>query len=179
MRRARLLLVSGLIAASTLASTAPGTFAAYQGQVRSNSDGFSASCLGYVDTYPQQLYSLAVGQMAKLGYAVTDASLGSAFTRSAFLTTVGKDYAVYVHSHDDNLSYAHVVSAKAPPRLAVVLCRRQATPGQLRGAGEPKSDRPPAERSGTLSVRQTRQRRDGFGDLSRRIVVLPRCPIGS
>jgi hypothetical protein len=80
--------------------------------------------------------------MAKLGYAVTDASLGSAFTRSAFLTTVGKDYAVYVHSHDDNLSYAHVVSAKAPPRLAVVLCRRQATPGQLRGAGEPKSDRP-------------------------------------
>jgi hypothetical protein len=102
MKRARLLLVSDLIAASTIASTAPGTFAACQGQVRSNSDGFSASCLGYVDTYPQQLYSLAVGQMAKLGYAVTDASLGSAFTRSAFLTTVGKDYAVYVHSHGDN-----------------------------------------------------------------------------
>jgi hypothetical protein len=101
MKRAELLLVSALIAASTLGSTAPGAFAA-QGQVRSNSDGFAYRCLGYTDTYPQQLYTLAVSQMTKLGYAVTDASLGSAFTRSAFLTTVGKDYAVYVHSHGDN-----------------------------------------------------------------------------
>ena len=101
MRRARLLLVSALIAASTLASTAPGTFA-FQGQVRSDSDGFSYKCLGYTDTYPQQLYTLALSQMAKLGYLVTDAAIGPAFTRNAFLNTVFKDYAVYVHSHGDN-----------------------------------------------------------------------------
>ena len=101
MKRARLLLVSALIAASTLASTAPGAFA-LKGQVRSNSDGFSLACVGFVDTYPQQLYSLTVTQMTKLGFTVADSSIGASFTKNAFLTTVLRDYAVYVHSHGDN-----------------------------------------------------------------------------
>ena len=101
MKRARLLVVSALIAASTLASTAPGAFA-LKGQVRSNSDGFSMSCVGFADTYPQQLYSLTVTQMAKLGFAIADSSIGPSFTKTAFLTTVLQDYAVYVHSHGDN-----------------------------------------------------------------------------
>jgi hypothetical protein len=101
MKRAQLMLVSALIAASALAATAPGAFA-LRGQVRSNSDGFGTSCVGFVDTYPQQLYSLTVTQMSKLGFAVADSSIGSTFTRNAFLSTVLQDYAVYVHSHGDD-----------------------------------------------------------------------------
>ncbi|HEX7612975.1 MAG TPA: hypothetical protein VF371_09380 [Candidatus Limnocylindrales bacterium] len=101
MKRARLLLVSALIAASTLASTAPGSLA-QRAQVRSNSDGFRTACVGFADTYPQQLYSLAVSQMSKLGYTIADSSIGASFTGSAFLSTVYPDYAVYVHSHGDN-----------------------------------------------------------------------------
>jgi hypothetical protein len=101
MKRARLLLVSALIAASTIASTAPGALA-QQAQVRSNSDGFSVACLGFTDTYPQQLYSLAVSQMSRLGYAIANSSIGASFTGNAFLSTVAPAYAVYVHSHGDN-----------------------------------------------------------------------------
>jgi len=90
MKRARLLLVSALIAASTLASTAPGAFA-QQGQVRSNSDGFSLACVGFADTYPQQFYSLTVTQMTRLGFTVADSSIGASFTKNAFLTTVLRD----------------------------------------------------------------------------------------
>jgi hypothetical protein len=95
------MLVSVLVAASALASTAPSALA-LKAQVRSNSDGFSLAWLGFADTYPQQLYSLTINQMAKLGFSIADASIGPTFTKNAFLTTVLQDYAVYVHSHGDN-----------------------------------------------------------------------------
>jgi len=40
---------------------------AYTGDVWSNSDSFTARCLGFTDTYPQQLYSLTTGQMGAFG----------------------------------------------------------------------------------------------------------------
>ena len=101
MKRAEKLLVSILLAASTFGATAQAA-SAYTGDVWSNSDAFSSTCLGFTDTYPQQLYSLATSQMAILGYAPVAGRLGSGFTRSAFLTNVFYDYAVYAHTHADN-----------------------------------------------------------------------------
>jgi hypothetical protein len=101
MKRAETLLVSVLLAVSALGATTQGAFA-YTGDVWSNSDSFTARCLGFTDTYPQQLYSLTTGQMGALGYQPITGALGSSFTRSAFLSEVFYDYAVYVHSHGDN-----------------------------------------------------------------------------
>jgi hypothetical protein len=90
-----------LIAASTLAVPGP-TAAAYPAHVWSNSDAFKATCLGYNDTYPQQLYSLSVTQLANRGFGPISGALGAGFTRSALLNNVLSDWAVYVHSHGDN-----------------------------------------------------------------------------
>jgi hypothetical protein len=75
---------------------------AYQGAVWSNSDGFTSRCLGFTDTSPNQLNSLARTQMAALGYSPIKGALGASFTRAAFLAEVRPDWAVYVHSHGDN-----------------------------------------------------------------------------
>jgi hypothetical protein len=96
-----MLLVSILLAASTLGATAQAA-SAYRGDVWSNSDAFSANCLGFTDTYPQQLYSLATAQLTKLGYSPMRGELGPGFTRSAFLGNVLYPWAVYVHTHGDN-----------------------------------------------------------------------------
>jgi hypothetical protein len=101
MRRAKTLLVSILLAVSALGATAQGAFA-FRGDVWSNSNAFSRNCLGFTDTYPQQMYSLNTAQMAALGYSPVGGALGSAFTRSAFLGNVFYDYAVYAHTHGDN-----------------------------------------------------------------------------
>ena len=101
MKRARTLLYSVLLAASTLCATAQGSLA-YSGSVWSNSDGFTSRCLGFTDTYPKQLYSLAQTQMSARGYSPVNGALGAAFTRSAFLNQVAGNWAVYVHSHGDN-----------------------------------------------------------------------------
>ena len=66
MKRAEALLVSILLAVSALGATAQGA-SAYTADAWSNSNAFSYSCLGFTDTYPQQLYSLATSQLAKLG----------------------------------------------------------------------------------------------------------------
>jgi hypothetical protein len=100
MKRAFTWLVSFIVAAFSLG--APGQVAAYDTHVWSNSDAFKTTCLGFNDTYPQQLYSLTVAQIAKLGYSPIMGALGSGFTRTAFLNNVLYDYAVYVHSHGDN-----------------------------------------------------------------------------
>ena len=101
MKRAEVLLVSILLAASTLGATAQAV-SAHRGDVWSNSDGFSSSCLGFTDTYPQQLYNLANAQLPKLGYAPLRGDLGPAFTTSAFLGNVAYPWAVYAHTHGDN-----------------------------------------------------------------------------
>lgn len=101
MKRAQTLLVSVLLAATALSATAEGAFA-YRADVWSNSDSFSSRCLGFTDTYPQQLYYNAHSLMAWLGYSPRYGALGSGFTRSAFLGAVLPDWAVYVHSHGDN-----------------------------------------------------------------------------
>ncbi len=101
MKRAETLLVSILFAATTLGATAQ-TASAQTGDVWSNSDAFSVTCLGFTDTYPQQLYSLTMAQLPKLGYAPVNGHLGPGFTKSAFLGQVLADYAVYAHTHGDN-----------------------------------------------------------------------------
>jgi hypothetical protein len=101
MRRAKTLLVSVLLAVSALGATTQAVFA-YRGDVWSNSDSFSAHCLGFTDTYPQQLYSLNTAQLAAIGYGPIGGALGASFTRSSFLSNVFYDYAVYAHTHGDN-----------------------------------------------------------------------------
>jgi hypothetical protein len=101
MKRAKTLLVSVLLAASVLGATAQGALA-YRADVWSNSNSFSSRCLGFTDTYPQQLYSLARSQMIALGYSPVGGAVGSSFTRSAFISGVLPDWGVYVHTHGDN-----------------------------------------------------------------------------
>ena len=109
MRRAQAVLVSVLLAVSAFGAPAQEA-SAYQGSAWSNSDSFGTRCLGFVDAYPQKLYSLARTQMAALGYGPIGGAIGSAFTRSAVLARVMPDFAVYVHSHGDN----YWASAGAP-----------------------------------------------------------------
>ncbi len=101
MKRAQGLLVSILLAVSALGATTQGVFA-YGADVWSNSDSFSSRCLGFTDTYPQQLYSLAVSQFSAFGYSPIGGAIGSSFYTSNLLSKVMPDWAVYVHSHGDN-----------------------------------------------------------------------------
>jgi hypothetical protein len=101
MKRASTWLVSVLIAASAMGAPAPAV-AARTAHVWSNSDAFSVKCLGVNDTYPKQLFTLNVAQIAKVGFSPVGGALGAAFSRSAVLNSVLLDYAVYVHSHGDN-----------------------------------------------------------------------------
>jgi hypothetical protein len=101
MRRASTWLVSVVIAASTLGGSVQ-TAAAYPAHVWSNSDAFTATCMGFLDTYPKQHYNLTVAHLGKLGFSPVSGALGPGFTRAAFLNNVFFDYAVYVHSHGDN-----------------------------------------------------------------------------
>jgi hypothetical protein len=101
MKRAEMVLVSILLAASTLGATAQAA-SAYRGDVWSNSDAFSSGCLGFTDTYPQQMYNLASAQLAKLGYNPLRGALGPQFTTSSFISNVQAPWAIYVHTHGDN-----------------------------------------------------------------------------
>lgn len=101
MKRASTWLVSVLIAGSTLGAV-PQTAAAYTAHVWSNSNAFAATCLGFTDTYPKLHYNLTTSQFANLGFSPVGGALGGSFTRTAFLSNVFNDYAVYVHSHGDN-----------------------------------------------------------------------------
>jgi len=101
MKRAQVLLVSALLAVTSLSGLAPVATAAYA-DVWVNSDSFTTRCIQVVDTYPSQLNSLARAQLAGLGYDPVTGAMGAGFTRSAFLANVLQDWAVYVHSHGDN-----------------------------------------------------------------------------
>jgi hypothetical protein len=112
MRRAASLLVSILIAASTLVATAPPASAAYFGKVWSNLNAFSVACIGVNDQYPTRMYNLAIAQLKKLDFDPVNGALGAGFTRTEFLSTVQAAYAVYVHSHGDNYW-----AASGPPNI--------------------------------------------------------------
>jgi hypothetical protein len=101
MKRARLWLVSIALAVSAIGGTAQSSLA-HTADAWSNANAFKSQCLGFTDTYPARLQSLAAGQMQLLGYAPVGGAVGASFTRSAFLGNVFYDYAVYVHSHGDN-----------------------------------------------------------------------------
>ena len=101
MKRAKVLLVSALLAVSSLGAMTT-TATAYNADVWTNSDSFTTKCIGVSDTYPSQLNSLARTQLAALGYGPLGGAIGASFTRSAFLNKVLADWAVYVHSHGDN-----------------------------------------------------------------------------
>lgn len=100
MKRAGALLVSFIFAVSALGATASPAMARIA-DVWSNSDAFKSNCLGFNDTYPQTMYSMAMTQLKNLGYSPRG-TIGAGFTRTAFLNQVFYDYAVYVHSHGDN-----------------------------------------------------------------------------
>ncbi len=100
MKRAGALLVSVLVAVSTLAAASP--VAAHTADTWSNSNGFRSACVGFNNTYPSQMYSWARSQMSLLGYSPINGALGASFTRSAFLGHVLSDWGVYVHTHGDN-----------------------------------------------------------------------------
>jgi len=101
MRRAQGLLVSVLLAVTSLGALAPSA-AASDAAVWTNSDSFTKRCLGFSDTYPSQMNSVARAQLGALGYSPIGGAMGASFTRSAFLNSVLPDWAVYVHSHGDN-----------------------------------------------------------------------------
>jgi hypothetical protein len=108
------MLVSLVIAASTLGVTAPATLG-YSAHVWSNENAFKGSCLGFTSSYPKLSYELNKAQIAKLGFSPVGGVLGASFTRANFTDAVLNDYAVYVHSHGDNYwvpaSYPKIDSA--------------------------------------------------------------------
>jgi hypothetical protein len=101
MKRAQTLLVSVLLAVSALGASTQSAFA-YYADVWTNSNSFTTRCLGFTDTYPAQLYSLANSQMRVLGYSPVAGAIGSGFYTSAFLRDVLPDWGVYAHTHGDN-----------------------------------------------------------------------------
>jgi hypothetical protein len=101
MNGAKALLMAALLASSALVAAAP-SVAAFRASVWSNSDAFTARCLGFTDRYPQLMYDQARAGLTALGYGTLQGAVGPAFTRSAFLNEVLTDWGVYVHSHGDN-----------------------------------------------------------------------------
>jgi hypothetical protein len=106
MRRAQGLLVSVLLAVTSLGALAPSA-SANDAAVWTNSDSFTTRCLGFSDTYPSQLNSLARTQLANLGYSPIGGAIGASFTRSAFLNSVLPDWAVYVDRKSTRLNSSH------------------------------------------------------------------------
>jgi hypothetical protein len=117
MKRARTLLVSLLLAVSTLGATAQVTFA-HRSDIWTNSDSFTSRCLGFTDTYPQQLYNLASAQMSRLGYMPNGGAMGVGFTKSAFFATILPDYGVYAHTHGDPNIDSAILQDPGPTRCS-------------------------------------------------------------
>jgi len=74
--------------------------ATYQASVDSNVSAFRGPCVGFTDTHPARMLSLAVTGLRSLGYAVSGYS-GADFTRAGVLARTVNDYSFYVHSHGD------------------------------------------------------------------------------
>ena len=74
--------------------------AAYQVSADSNVSAFRGPCVGFTDTHPARMLSLAVTGLRSLGYAVSSYS-GAGFNRAGVLARTVNGYSFYVHSHGD------------------------------------------------------------------------------
>jgi hypothetical protein len=74
--------------------------AAYQASADSNVSAFRGPCVGFTDTHPARMLSLAVTGLRSLGYAVSSYS-GAGFSRAGVIARTVNDYSFYVHSHGD------------------------------------------------------------------------------
>lgn len=75
--------------------------ATYTATVDTNTSGFSSSCLGFSDPYPDAMYDNAVAAYKKLNYGVRGYE-GASFTKSRTLANLATDWGFYVHSHGDH-----------------------------------------------------------------------------
>ena len=71
-----------------------------QASVDSNVSAFRPPCVGFVDSHPAQMLSLAVAGLRALGYTVSSYS-GAAFSHASVLARTASDSSFYVHSHGD------------------------------------------------------------------------------
>jgi hypothetical protein len=71
-----------------------------QASADSNVSAFRPPCVGFVDSHPAQMLSLATAGLRALGYTVSGYS-GTAFSHAAVLARTASDVSFYVHSHGD------------------------------------------------------------------------------
>ncbi len=93
-----------LVLAGLLAPAASPARATYQASADTNVSAFRSPCVGFQDSYPTRMLSLAVAGLRFLGYTVTPYS-GVGFSRAAVLARTVSDNSFYVHSHGDNYWY--------------------------------------------------------------------------
>lgn len=97
LRRVAVIAVAALIA---LGGAALPALAANQASADSNVSAFRPPCVGFVDSHPTQMLSLAVAGLRALGYTVSSYS-GAAFNHGSVLARTANDASFYVHSHGD------------------------------------------------------------------------------
>ena len=100
MRLAQIIALPLFAILVTLGPAVQPALAGYQASVDSNVSAFRGPCVGFTDTHPARMLSLAVSGLRSLGYTVSSYS-GAGFSRSAVLARTVNDYGFYVHSHGD------------------------------------------------------------------------------
>lgn len=100
VRLSRFIALPLLAAIVLLGAAVQPALAAYQASADSNVSAFRGPCVGFVDTHPARMLSLAVSGLRSLGYTVSSFS-GASFNRGAVLARTVNDYSFYVHSHGD------------------------------------------------------------------------------
>jgi hypothetical protein len=96
----RRIVVIVLAALTALGGAVRPALAVYQASADSNVSAFRPPCVGFVDSHPAQMLSLAVAGLRALGYTVSSYS-GAAFSHAAILARTASDASFYVHSHGD------------------------------------------------------------------------------
>ena len=99
-RHLRRLVVIGLAGLTALGGAVRPALAIYQASADSNVSAFRPPCVGFVDSHPAQMLSLATAGLRALGYTVSSYS-GAAFNHAAVLARTASDASFYVHSHGD------------------------------------------------------------------------------
>jgi hypothetical protein len=89
-----------LAAMTALGGIARPVLAGYQASVDSNVSAFRPPCVGFVDSHPAQMLTLAVAGLRALGYTVSSYS-GAGFSHASVLARTANDASFYVHSHGD------------------------------------------------------------------------------
>jgi len=99
-RPLRCMAVTVIAALIALGGAARPTLAVDQASVDSNVSAFRPPCVGFVDSHPSQMLSLATAGLRSLGYTVSAYS-GAAFNHASVLARTAGDASFYVHSHGD------------------------------------------------------------------------------